>query len=347
MIVTGVGRRRLAAGVLLLALVVALAGCSGGGDKRPAAKRGSPTSSPSPSASPARAGPRAVPVNPLTGLRAGRGARVLAVKVDNTANARPQVAVDQADVVYVEQVEGGVTRLLTVFATRKPDVVGPVRSARSNDIELLRPYGNVVLAFSGANAGVLGRLAAARLVPTYGDRGDPGFFRGTGRPAPYNMFVRPATVLAAHGGTATTRDVGFDFAARAPRAGRPGATGLVRYPRATISFRYDPSRRGYLVSTDGAAPQTASGAPLLATNVLVQQVVIGTDGYVDVAGNPTPYSKTVGVGEARLYRGGKAYAGTWVRRSLDAPTSWLAVGGGRLQLAPGRTWVILAPAGNL
>ena len=76
---------------------------------------------------------------------------VYAVKVDNTTKAHPQVGVSKADVVYIEQVEGGVTRLAAVYSSTYPKLVGPVRSARITDIDLLRQYGTVGLIYSGSN----------------------------------------------------------------------------------------------------------------------------------------------------------------------------------------------------
>ena len=68
---------------------------------------------------------------------------VYAVKIDNTGKAHPQAGLSKADVVYVEQVEGGVTRLAAIYSSAYPKYVGPVRSGRITDIELLKQYGTV------------------------------------------------------------------------------------------------------------------------------------------------------------------------------------------------------------
>ena len=55
--------------------------------------------------------------NSLSG-REGSDGQILVVKIDDTLAARPQIGLDRADVVYIEQVEGGLTRLAAVFHRR-------------------------------------------------------------------------------------------------------------------------------------------------------------------------------------------------------------------------------------
>jgi hypothetical protein len=139
--------RKVLVCVLTAALNATLAAACGRGPEHPVAP---PTAIPTQSATPTAAGPSPAPTanalrSPLTGLPVRRLAPVLAVKIDNTRRAHPQAGLTAADVVYVEQVEGGLTRLLAVFSSRLPRILGPVRSARVSDPELLRPYGPVAL----------------------------------------------------------------------------------------------------------------------------------------------------------------------------------------------------------
>ena len=97
-----------------------------------------------------------------------------------------------ADVVYVEEVEGGVTRLAAIFSSTLPPSVGPIRSARTTDIELLAQYGSVTLAYSGANAGVQEELERSGLRLLSDDLGAPGFARGPdGRRSTTSSVTRP------------------------------------------------------------------------------------------------------------------------------------------------------------
>jgi hypothetical protein len=92
-----------------------------------------------------------VPRHPLTGFELG-GETVsgpsIAIKIDNTDAGRPQVGISSADIVFEELVEGGVTRYLAIFHSDVPDEVGPVRSGRPQDAELVPSFGGVFV-FSG------------------------------------------------------------------------------------------------------------------------------------------------------------------------------------------------------
>jgi hypothetical protein len=105
---------------------------------------------------------QAVILNSLTNLPGSDGP-ILVVKIDDTTLSHPQVGLKSADVVYIEQVEGGLTRLAALFSSKIPARVGPVRSARISDLELLAQYGKVGFAFSGAQRKLLPEIAAANI----------------------------------------------------------------------------------------------------------------------------------------------------------------------------------------
>src|SRR5206468_584100 len=94
------------------------------------------------------------PIAPLSGSVDASGASAkrcaITVKIDNTPDAQPHDAIEQADVVYEEVVEGGITRLAAVYNAHAPDRVGPVRSVRKTDQSLVRPYGGVFVYSGGA-----------------------------------------------------------------------------------------------------------------------------------------------------------------------------------------------------
>ncbi len=117
------------------------------------------------------------------------------MKIDNAPEARPQAGLDEADVVYVEQVEGGLSRLMAVYATQLPESVGPVRSARESDLELLRQFDQPLLAFSGAQSKLLPLIDRAPLTPVEPGSKDDAFTRDSARAAPHNLYVRPHRLL--------------------------------------------------------------------------------------------------------------------------------------------------------
>lgn len=262
------------------------------------------------------------------------GPPVLAVKVDNAPAARPPTGVDAADVVYVEPVEGGISRLVAVFASRVPPVVGPVRSARQTDLRLLPQFGNPALAFSGAAPELLPEIASAPVLSA-SQADEPGaYFRGPGT-APHDLFVRPEQLPDGAGWSpAAPLRVGPP-----PPGGRPSGGERISYPAAEIGFRPVPG--GWSVSMGGEPLTTAGGVPLRAGSVVLQEVDVRDSALADVAGNVSPYADTVGEGRAVVLRDGKSYDARWSRPKPGTGTEYTTPGGDPIAFAPGQVWAVL------
>ncbi|GAB2586804.1 DUF3048 domain-containing protein [Streptomyces capparidis] len=314
---------------LIVALVLVLVVLPGDGD----GDRGGTTTSPEPSPTATRQ------VSPFTGLPGPPGP-VLAVKIDNVGPARPQTGIDSADIVYAEQVEAGQSRLLAVFSSRLPDTVGPVRSARESDLELLRQFDRPALAYSGAQSRLMPLLRSAplyRLTP--GDVPAEVFFRGNDRQAPHNLYVRPERALAAAPDASTARDIGFRFGS-APPGGRQVVEETVRYPGASFAFTWSQEQRRWLVGMDGEPAVTTDGRRLSAVTVVVQHVTVRPSQFQDRWGSVSPFTETVGSGTALVLRDGKAYDARWSRESAAHGTTFTTPGGDPLRFPPGQVWVV-------
>ncbi|MFJ7200604.1 MULTISPECIES: DUF3048 domain-containing protein [unclassified Streptomyces] len=268
-------------------------------------------------------------------------AQVLAVKVDNVGPARPQTGLDKADIVYVEQVEAGLSRILAAYSSRLPSVVGPVRSARESDLELLRQFERPTLAFSGAQSKLLPAIAAAPLAPLSPAADPDVFFRGGDHAAPHNLYLRPARASHTTTGVNAAEDIGLRFAGAVP-GGRSVATRTVRYPAASFAFTWSAERGRWLVSMDGAPARTAGGARLGAADVVVQYVTVRPSRFQDRWGSTSPYTETVGSGSALVLRDGKEYDVRWSRPTAGSTTSFTTRDGGRMTFAPGQVWVVFA-----
>jgi hypothetical protein len=309
----------------------------------------SPTPTPTPTPAPSRTtkpAPKRPAVNPLTGVGPAPSGPVVAVKIDDTDNGRPSVGLEQADVVYIEQAEGGLTRMLAVFGTNKPTVEA-VRSVRASDAELLGQYGPIALVASGGGGDSLPTLDKSILRGVINDRGGPGFFRDGGRSAPYNLGANLSQVATATR-TAAARDVGFRWAAHDPRllrATRAGAVNTV-VGGTPVTFRWDLASHRYLRTINGSVLHVANGSGVSTPNVLVQLCRVSTNpADVDVAGNPSQYTHSVGSGRAVLFRDGRRIEGTWKRATAASPTSFVDRRGTPLTLAPGGAYVVLASTG--
>ncbi len=320
-------RRRVMLG---LAFVALLTGCT----DAPA-----PVAAPPPKAEPTPSAPLPPPQSPLTGLPADLAAPVLAVKIDNVAAARPQTGTTAADLVYVELVEGGLTRLLAVFQSRTPPVVGPVRSVRETDLQLLAGLGAPALAFSGEAPELRPLLGTAPIVDVSASLMPTAYYRERGRPRPYNLYAR-ATALNVGG---PPRDIGFRFGPL-PAGGRATANITAGYPSASISVEWMASEHRWVFGVDGAPLVATEGGRPGAATVVLQRVVVRDAAIRDAAGNPSPFAESVGTGATVVLRDGQAFDGTWSRPSQDAPTTFTRPDGAPLTFAPGPVWVLLLPA---
>jgi hypothetical protein len=275
--------------------------------------------------------------NPLTGE--GTAGLVLAVKIDNVGPAQfQQTGLNSADIVYVIRVEGGLSRYLAIFdSNHVPPRVGPVRSARQTDIPLLAAYGRVGLAYSGAISGLLPDLAMANLQNITPINALRRFSNDGSSPT----YIRPSQVYSAFPNLAQAKDVGFRFGG-APAGGQ--AAGSVRVNMPAASFVFTASGGIWLVSVDGHTVMTPDQGRMSAMNVIIQHVKVVPGKYTDHNADPPDnevFSETTGQGSADFYRDGKVWHGQWSKPSDTSPTSY-TVNGQPMNLAPGRTWIVLA-----
>ncbi|MFZ4300122.1 DUF3048 domain-containing protein [Streptomyces cinereoruber] len=279
--------------------------------------------------------------SPFTGLPA-EPAPVLGVKIDNAAAARPHTGLGAADLVYVEQIEGGTTRLLAVYSSRLPERVGPVRSARESDISLLAAFGRPALAYSGAQTALNPLLAAAPLYPVTESTAPGAFLRSPDRAAPHNLYLRPDRALAAAPQAGDAEDIGFRFGP-APPDGTPTTTSTVRYPAARYTFTWSAADRAWRVAMDGRETRATDTGPLTPETVVVQRVTVRPSDFRDVTGAVSPYTETVGEGSATVLRDGRAHEARWSRPSDASGTTFTTPDGAPLAFAPGQVWIVLAP----
>src|SRR6516162_11510417 len=196
--------------------------------------------------------------SPFTGEPVNALNRVLALKIDNIRYARPQTGLTRADIVYTLPVEGGLSRFLAVFSSHYPHVIGPVRSAREDDLALLRQFGRPAFAYSGATAALLPYIhRTARIVDLY-DGIASGYYRDSGRVAPYNLYAHTRQLLRQAPHASKARDIGFRFGPPPP-GGKTIPSASVSYPAASFRFTWSAARGRWLVSIDGARAMTTDG----------------------------------------------------------------------------------------
>ncbi len=288
--------------------------------------------------------------SPLTGLPGEAPTRpALIVKIDNAPRARPQVGLNQADVVFEELVEGGITRFAAVFHSQDSDPVGPVRSARSTDIGVASALHRPLFAYSGANRVFEEQVRQAPLVDVGVKAAPDRYYREGARRAPYNLFSRTPALFQLAPADAVAPPALFAY--RAPGEPPAGASmspierASVRFA-VTVDWDWDAAMGGWWRSQDGRRHADAAGRGVAPANVVVQFVEYRDTGLRDTAGAPVPEAQVVGEGDAWVLTGGHVIPARWSKPAADAVTRYLDGAGAEIRLAPGRTWVELAPPGS-
>lgn len=358
------GRPLAVASAALLTLVA----CGGGGDKTsgttvPVATTASsttttaaaPTSSSSPattaagesSSAPTTTTPGA-PVMPLTGLPITdptAPARVaLVVKIDAHPEARPQSGLNQADIVFEENVEQ-YTRFAAVFQTNAPDPVGPIRSGREQDVQLLGSLNKPIFAWSGGNPGVTQVINSSDFVVANvqtNARQASKSFRSGDKKVPHNLYAYGSGLFTMAPDGATPPPQQFQYLRAGESAAGTASAGVELKMDGGLKVRWDfDSKSGtYLRFQDGKAHNDAALGQVNSTNV----VVLVVDYVQSSIYAPSPIAQTLGTGEVYVFTAGKLVHGTWTRDDRLKPFTLTADDGTPIRLTPGRTWVELARA---
>lgn len=305
------------------------------GSAEPTASASAPTPIPVPE-------PAEPTTSPLSGRTGGVDTPVMVVKLDNTRHAQPHRNLRAADIVYVEPVEWGLTRLAAVYSTTIPEEVGPVRSARVSDIELFAPYGPIAFVYSGAQTRLQPKLYAADWTAVSEDNDSAGFHRDYSRRGPYNLMAEPEAILDAVGPVVVSQDMGLVFDDGPVAGGRRATLATARWPESQMEFRWNKKAGAYDVWMNGSqARDTAKPGVQRASTVVVQYVKEVDSGYGDKFGGVTPRSITVGSGKGLVLRDGRAHSITWERANAEDPTEYLDADGQPMAFDPGQVWILL------
>ena len=284
------------------------------------------------------------PVNSLSG-RIGIDGPVLVVKIDDTRAAHPQAGLEDADLVYIEQVEGGLTRIAAVFSSKIPAVIGPVRSARISDIEILEQFGRVAFAYSGAQKKLLPVIGAANLENLGAQRQSREIYSNDPlRSAPTAMMLQAQALMQKvkeqQLPVAISKSAGWNFA-ESFDTGTAIVSAKVSWPANSYDAVWSSTEKRWLLSHGGVANLAANGTHLGASTFVIQIVSITPSEYGDKFGGVTPFTATVGSGRGYILRDGKYIAALWDRATPDVGTSWKTTSGEEIPFAAGQIWIAL------
>jgi hypothetical protein len=286
---------------------------------------------------------REVELNLLTGLP-GSNNRVIAVKIDDTRAAHPQVGLESADVVYIEQVEAGLTRLVAIYSSNYPVRIGPIRSARISDIDILAEYGRVGFIFSGAQSKMYPVIANANLANLGAQRNPPSVYvRDPLRSSPTNMFVYPEKLLEVDSNANSIDQVrapGWTFGQNSG-TGTPITRAEVRWPSARYAVSWSSEEDRWLIEFNGEPNFNEKGYQLGSPTFVIQIVNIYPSEFGDRYGGVTPKHEVIGEGRGYILRDGQAISALWNRPDAVTPTRWTLPDGSDAPFEPGQIWIAL------
>jgi len=293
----------------------------------------------------------APPICPLTGEDPPKGVDTarpaVALKIENSPDSRPQTGLDQADIVYEEIVEGGVTRFMAIYHCHDAAEGGPVRSARFDDPKIAKPFTRI-LAFSGANSIVINELKKQKLIALDETNASGPLFRvPPGSTDVHSVFANTVQLrkLGKKKGKVKAgppNDSFFEFGDIPDGAGKVKSVTLNFNPSNEIMWRWKGDK---WVRFEAGVPFNSSGGQQIGTpNLLVQEVEVNNSTSItDVAGNPSPDIELNGKGRAFLFRDGRLIRGTWKANKEGVP-SFETNSGDPLTFEVGSTWIELLPS---
>ena len=350
------------AAALLGGLTLALAACSGGSTPPQTPSPSTSTVVVTPSVDPAKQAPptpTVPPIWPLTGMPVTGEASnrpALAVKIENTAEARPQEGLNEADLVWENIVEFEVSRFNVVYQSQVPGEIGPIRSVRPMDMPESAPL-HGLFAYSGGQPGLLALAQQSGEQVFSFDSGNKAFYRVKSRPAPHNVYSHPADIWAQADPSRVAPTPWFQFARSAAQA----SAATAGTPANTLSFKLSsyahPSwtwdaASGTWLRFEGSAPATTqtSGAgesQIHAVNVLTIVAAHPNTEFRAQNNAPVPtYTLVNASGDGMLASGGRTIPVRWSKGAQDAPMVVTLADGSPAVFAPGNTWIEMVPQGT-
>lgn len=297
-----------------------------------------------------------------TGLPSGKEYKPIAVMIENSAAARPQTGLQQADIVYECMVEGGITRFLCIFNDNHPVVVGPVRSVRLYFVNIQREWDAPLVHFGGpgtdtGDTSVYGSEFDDIKVRIDGIKGsgDKYFWRDSSRKAPHNAYTDLNKVNQEKYNYSPSDRVHFKFDANVTYPGeKVGTVSLTfsssnqthtqfKYDAATGLFtRYNSGKVFDMITvTQGAdGKKETSTAPMTVKNLIVQYANYKS---AENDGKGRRLVDMTGSGKCDFFVDGVKVSGKWERPKLSDSTTYTLEDGSPLVLKPGNTWIAVHP----
>jgi hypothetical protein len=292
---------------------------------------------------------------PLTGLEVtdpiAAGRTALAVKIDNHPTARPQSGLNKADIVFEENVEG-ITRFIAVFHSEGSDPVGPIRSGRIQDIDLLSSFNKPLFAWSGGNANVTRAVNSSSLVNVghSASKGKGGYFRSQDRKAPHNLYAQTKDLWSLTPEGSGPPPVQFTFRGDSdanPATSTPFDGAKVSMTGLKVFWKWDGAAKNFVRFTENSRrqlePHVSDDVQVNAKNV----IVVYASHERNAADNNSIQAVTVGKGTGFVLTDGGLIQMNWERAKADTPFTFTDTAGAVIRMTAGRTWIEVARRNSL
>lgn len=277
--------------------------------------------------------------------------RPLIVKVENLSDVRPQSGLEQADIVIESMAEGGITRFAVIYLCRDSDEIGPVRSARQQDVTFVNEYDALFAHVGGSDAWVNDKDGGIADLDEFSF--SDAYWRNKEKNAPHNVYTTTARLRKTALEEGMEKEVSLDswtFKADKPaKKGQAGTTVSVEIPYGAdcdTRYDYDGATNTYLRTVAGEPfKDTVSGRQLAPKNVVIMYVnYYSSDDGEEYGLGGTDSMELVGEGKAVMLRDGAVVEGRWLKPSVSGRTVFLDAEGRPIEFNRGQIWLEIIPA---
>jgi hypothetical protein len=266
----------------------------------------------------------------------------MAVKIDNIGRARPQSGLNEADIVIEEIINDGATRFAAVFHSQEVDVLGPVRSGRYPDIQLLEAFDRPLFVWSGGNAGVTYYIKNSKLV-NLSAVNTSGYYRRSGRPSPHNLYTSTEAMWEKTPADFSIPPVVLPYLREGDVLdGEPATTITVTMDNVDVRWEYDTETGKYCRWQDGGEHMTENSGQVCTDNV-VAMMANYKQSPIDAR---TPDAQMLGSNTVAVFTGGTVRTGVWLRWENTDRYAYFdnLTDLNEIRLQPGRTFIELPRA---
>lgn len=281
--------------------------------------------------------------------------KVLAIMIDNHADARPQSGIAAAPVVYEAPVEGGITRYLAIFnKDQNISEVGPVRSARPYFLDWTKEYGNPPYLHVGGSPESLSKIKQRGLWDVDQFFWSQYYWRSSAMRSPHNVYTNSDewnSLFEDYGARHPEQTwegwkFGTKVASNSTASSTPVKMIKIYYSKSyVVEWRYNSDRKVYERYLNGSPYLTKENQIIEANTVVVQNVavrVLDDEGRREILTS----GKT---GEARVLKNGQQFYSAWKKglddskEQRDARTKFYDGNNEEITLAAGHIWIQVVP----